>query len=716
MKQTLLTTAIALSMGLTVSAQPSAAQSALAAAPPSATDGNPLLAPYTTPQGIPPFEQISPDHIRQALLQGMAAQKREVGAIIDNPDAPTFDNTIAALDRSGSLLDRVTGVFGPLSSSNSTPELRLLQQEFSPLFAAHSDDINLNPRLFARVKAVATDKKAQRRLNREQLSLLKKTYQNFVRNGANLPDAKKQELRRLNTEIANRQMRFSQNLMFETNNTFVTVERKEDLRGLSADNVARAAALATANGQDGKWMFNMQRASCNPVLQQAENRDLRRRVYLAYINRGNQGNQYDNRQLSNELVLLRQAKAKLLGYKDYAAFVLEGRMAKQSKAVYRLLDAVWKPAVKKAQEELSDIRAEIAREGGKFEPEGWDFMYYQTKAKQAKYAFDEAKASEYFEVNQVLRGVFHVANRLYGLTFRERTSQYPVYEPTARAWDVVDRDGKFLAVFYSDYQPREGKRAGAWCTVFRPQAYDGTTRVAPIVVNVCNFTAPTDEKPALLTIDEVTTLFHEFGHALHSFFRDVRYNGTGSVERDFVELPSQILEHWALQPEVLRIYARHYRTGEEIPADLVKKLAAAGKYGQGFATVEYLGAALVDMDLHTLERVPEGFDVMQFEEQQLARRGMPRQIQPRYRVTNFSHIMGGGYTAGYYSYLWSEVLDADGFRAFQETGDLYHPATADKFRRFVLTPGGIDDGMTMYRNFRGRAPKIDALLDNRGLR
>ncbi len=677
---------------------------------------NPFFGDFNTPQNIAPFDRITIEDYRQAVKKGIEQQKKEVADIVNNRQRPTFENTIAALDQSGKLLYKVFMTFSPLSSSNSTAEFRTLQQEFSPLLSAHSDDIYLNPQLFARVKAVYNNKKAQRRLTHEQKSLLDKTYKNFVREGANLNDAQKTVLRELNTEIAQLQLQFSQNLMFETNNTFVTVDNVDELKGLSQDNIDRAATLAKAKGADGKWMFNMQRASCMPVLQYADNRDLRKKVYLAYVNRGNQGNQYDSKDLSRRIIELRIRKAKLMGFQDFAALILENRMAKESRAVYNLLNAVWTPAVAKAKEEIADIRAEIAREGGSFEPEGWDFMYYQNKAKQAKYAFNEAELSEYFEINNVLQGVFGVATRLYGITFKERTGEYPVYEPSAKAWDVYDRDGSLLAVFYSDYEPREGKRAGAWCTSFRAQDYVNNRRQAPVVVNVCSFTTPTAEKPALLTADEVTTLFHEFGHALHSFFRDVHYNGVGSVERDFVELPSQILEHWAFQPEVLKTYARHYRTGEVIPMDLVQKLEDSGKYGQGFATVEYVAAALVDMDLHTLTTLPENFDVMKFEADQLRQRGIPQQIQPRYRVTNFSHTMGGGYTAGYYSYLWAEVLDADGFEAFRETGNIFDPATAQKFRKYILTPGGIDDGMTMYTNFRGRQPAIDALLKNRGLK
>jgi peptidyl-dipeptidase Dcp len=627
---------------------------------------------------------------------------------------PDFENTIEALDRSGSLLDRAQGTFGPLSGSNSTDETRALQKELSPLFSAHHDDIYLNPLLFAKVKQVY-DNRENLGLNKEQAKLLENVYKRFVRGGANLNDADKDRLRRLNTQISMLQLQFSQNLLHETNNTYVIVDKREELDGLPEANIEAAARMAASIGQSGKWAFNMQRPSCNPVLQYAKNRDLRRRVYEAYYNRGNQGNEYDNKDICRQLVQLRLQRAQLMGYEDYASMALDDRMAKTSDRVYHLLDQVWTPAVAKANEELNDIRAEIKKEGNSFEPEGWDYAYYLDKAKQAKFAIDESEVAPYLEISNVLKGIFYVANKLYGVTFRECTSEYPVYEQSAQAWEVIDKDGTVLAVFYSDYFPRDGKRAGAWCTTFRGQRYEDGERQMPIVVNVCNMATAAGDKPALQTIDNVETMFHEFGHALHSFMRDVHYQGVSGVERDFVELPSQINEHWAFEPEVLAVYAKHYQTGETIPMDLVKKIQESAKYGQGFATVEYLAASLTDMDLHTLKEVPADLNVMEFEQQKLKERGIPSQILPRYRVTNFSHTMGGGYTAGYYSYLWAEVLDADGFEAFKETGDIFNQEMAEKFRKYVLTPGGIDDGMTMYKNFRGREPQIDALLRNRGL-
>ncbi|MBO5187879.1 MAG: M3 family metallopeptidase [Alistipes sp.] len=678
------------------------------------TTKNPLFAEFDTPYGIAPFESITIDHYREAMLQGMEEQKAEIEAIVANEEAPTFANTIAALDRSGALLRKAGGTFGPLSSSNSTDATRALQKELSPLQSAHSDDINLNEALFARVKAVYEQRDVLD-LTREEQKVLENTYKRFVRSGAELNAEQKERLRELNKEISMLQLTFSQNLLHETNNTFVTAESLDELVGLPEANIAAAAKMAEEQGQPGKWMFNMQRPSCNPVLQYCSNRALREKVYHAYYNRGNRDNEYDNKAISARLVALRLEKAQLMGYQNYAEMALEQRMAKTPEAVYALLDEVWKPAVKKAQEELQDIRREIRKEGHSFEPAGWDYMYYLDKAKQAKFAVDEQEIRAYLEIGNVMQGIFHVAGKLYGLTFREITADVPAYEPTAKAYEVLDRDGSTLAIFYSDNFPRESKRAGAWCTSFRGQRYEGDERIIPIVVNCCNMTAPTGDGPALQSIDNVETLFHEFGHALHSFMRDVRYNGAGGVERDFVELPSQINEHWAFEPEVLAVYAKHHETGEVIPMELVEKIQQSAQYGQGFATVEYLAASLSDMDLHVLTEIPENLNVMEFEAEKLAARGIPSQILPRYRMTNFSHTMGGGYTAGYYSYMWAEVLDADAFEAFTETGDIYNQEVATKFRQYVLTPGGIDDGMTMYKAFRGREPKIDALLRNRGL-
>ena len=680
----------------------------------SALAQNPILQKYYgTPYEIPPFEKITLDHYREAMLKGMEAENLEIQAIVDCPDEPTFENVIVAYDRSGSLLSKA-GIWSTLRSSNATPELQALARELSPLTSAHYNAIRMNTALFAKIKAVY-DKRESLGLDREQLRLLEKTYRGFVTGGALLDGEKQQELSQINLRLAELQLRFGQNLQHDTNNTYVTVEDVRELDGLSQDDIHRAARLAERIGQKSKYSFNMQRPSCNPVLQYCHNRNLRRKVYEMYNNRCNHGDEYDNKAIAAEIIRLRLRKAQLMGYSDFAQLQLAERMAENSDSVYALLDQIWAPAVAKAGEELADIRSMMKADKVKGAPQPWDYRYYLDKAKKARFEIDEALVSEYLELNNVQQGVFYVANKLYGLTFLERTDAYPSYEPTARAWDVVDREGNVIAIFYSDFYARDGKNAGAWNTSFRGQRYDSTRRVQPVVVNCCNFPMPAGDKPALLSIDNVETMFHEFGHALHTFFRNVHYSGVSGVERDFVELPSQINEHWAFEPEVLRVYARHYLTGEVIPQELIDKIEASARYGQGFATVEYLAASYVDMDLHTLQAVPQKFDVMKFQAKQIAARGIPKQILPRYSVTNFSHSLGGGYSAGYYSYIWAEVLDCDAFQAYKETGDIFNPDVAERFRRFILTPGGIDKGSVMYQNFRGRQPRVDGLLENRGL-
>lgn len=679
------------------------------------SNDNPFFAEkYNTPYEIPPFSKITIAHIREAMLKGIEEKKATIQQIAENTEAPTFENTILALDNAGELLNKVESVFGSLSSSNSNQEFRDLQKEVSPLSSELTNTTYMNDKLFQRVKAVY-ENQGQANYDKEQKKLIENYYKRFVRNGANLNDADKEKLAKLNNEISMLQLQFDQNLLHETNNTFVTVDKLEDLDGLPQANIDAAAKMAKDNGQEGKWMFNMQRASCNPVLQFCNNRDLRKQVYDAYYNRGNQGNEWDNKEISAKLVELRLKKANLMGFKDYASFSLDNQMAKNSENVYNLLNQIWEPAVKKAKEELDDIRAEIRKEGKTFEPEGWDYMYYLDKAKNAKFNIDDNAIRPYLEVYSVQQGMFYVANKLYGLTFKERTD-LPKYQEDTKVFEVYDKDGSLLALFYTDYFPRDGKAAGAWCGGFRDQYYKDGQRVVPIVTNVASLTPPNGDTPALQNITNITTEFHEFGHALHSFMNDVKYHGTGSVERDFVEVPSQIDEHWALEPEILNVYAKHYQTGEVIPMDLVKKIQESEKYGQGFATVELIAASLVDMDLHTLTEIPANFNVMDFEQQKLNERGIPRQIFPRYRVTNFEHIMGGGYTAGYYSYLWAEVYECDAYQAYKEAGNILDSSIAQRFRETIFAPGGIDDGMTMYRNFRGRDPKIDGLLENRGLK
>lgn len=675
---------------------------------------NPFLAEWDTPFGVPPFEQIKPEHYKPAFTLGMEEQKAEIEAIVNNTEDATFENTIVALDQSGALLNKVSYVFFGQTNANTNDELQAINAEISPLLTQHGDDISMNPALFARVKAVY-ENKDNAGLDKEQMKLLEETYKDFVRGGANLDSVSQAKLRELNTEISSLQTTFGQNMLKETNAFRLVIDNEADLAGLPANLIAVAAETAKADSMEGKWVFTLHNPSVMPFLQYADNRELREKIFNGYINRGNNGNENDNKEVCARLVKARLEKAKLMGYDEYASFVLETRMAKTPEAVYNLLNQVWTPAIAKAQEELADIKVEIKKDGKDFEPAGWDWRYYADRAKKAKYDFDENLIRPYLKLENVRDGMFLFANKLYGVTFTAIDS-IPLPHPDAIAFECKDKDGSHLGVLYFDFFPRESKRGGAWCGQYRGQTYKDGKKVAPVVTIVCNFTKPSAGQPALLTADEAETMFHEFGHALHNLFRDVHYYGVSSVPRDFVELPSQVNEHWVFEPEMLKEYAKHYETGEIIPAELVDRLTQSGKYGQGFTTAEYLAASLLDMDFHTMKEIPADFNVMDFEQKTLAERGLPSQIPSRYRTTYFNHTMGGGYTAGYYSYLWSEVLDADAFDAFKETGNIFNTEVAAKFRTYVLTPGGIDDAMQMYVNFRGKEPNIDPLLKNRGLK
>ena len=675
--------------------------------------GDILLTEFTTPFGVPPFDKIELDDYMPAFKEAIAQQQKEVDDIVGQTAAPDFENTIVALDQSGSLLRKVNAVFSGLNSANTNDEMQALSRELSPLLSKNSDDIRLNKDLFARVKTVY-DNRESLNLNKEQKKLLEETYKSFVRGGANLDAEQQARLRELNSEISMLQLTFGQNMLKETNAFQLVIENKDDLAGLPESLILNAEVAARAAGLEGKWLFTLHNPSVMPFLQYADNRALREKIFKGYINRGNNGNDADNKDVVLKLVTLRLEKAKLMGYDDYASFVLEDRMAKTSDKVYALLDEIWKPALGKAKEELADINAEIKKEGGNFEAEGWDWRYYFEKAKKAKFDLDENQVRPYLKLENVRDGAFLLANKLYGITFTP-IKEIPLPHPDAQAFECKDKDGTHLGVLYMDFFPRASKRGGAWCGTYRSQTYKDGKRQGPVVTIVCNFSQPAPGQPALLSADEAETLFHEFGHGLHNLFKDVHYYGVSGVPRDFVELPSQVMEHWVFEPELLKEYAKHYETNEVIPAELIEKLDKSGKYGQGFATTEYLAASLLDMDFHVLKEVHEGADVMKFEETVLGERGLLKQIPSRYRTTYFNHTMGGGYTAGYYSYIWAEVLDADAYQAYKETGDIFNQEVAAKFREYVLTPGGIDDAMDMYKNFRGKEPNTEPLLKNRGL-
>lgn len=677
---------------------------------------NPLLAEWDTPFQIPPFESIKTEHFMPAYVEAMAQHKAEIDSIVNNPEAPTFENTIVAYDNSGELLNRVSSVFGSVSGVASSPEVLTLAKELSPLTSKHSSEIELNEGLFKRIKAVY-EKRDSLKLDAEQMRLLTETYKDFVRSGADLPADKKEELKKIDEEISALHLAFGQNLLKETDAFKLVIEKEEDLKGLSENTIAAAAKRAEKDSTlKGKWVFGLDNPSVMPFLQQSENRDLRKKILEAYLNRCNNNNEQDNKEVIKKLLDLRLKKAHLMGYENFAQFQLETRMAKTPEAVYDLLNKLWKPALASAKREADDMRAIIKEEGGNFELEAADWRFYFEKAMNKKFELNDNLLRPYFKLENVREGIFYVANQLFGITFTQ-LENVPLPHPEAVAFECKDADGSHLGVLFFDMFSRPGeKRSGAWCSGFRSQKYKDGVRVAPLVTIVGNFTRPVGDKPALLSIDEAETMFHEFGHALASLLKNVHYQGVGGYVRDFVELPSQIMEHWAFEPQVLKVYAKHFETGEVIPQELVDKMIKAGKYGQGFATTEYLAASLLDMDYHIMKEIPANLDVIAFEAKTLGDRGLISQIPPRYRSTYFQHTFTGGYTAGYYSYIWAEVLDSDAYQAFVEKGNIFDKETATKFRKEILERAGQDDAMNLYVNFRGKQPGIDALLANRGLK
>jgi peptidyl-dipeptidase Dcp len=676
--------------------------------------GNPFFAAFATPFAVPPFDRIRMEHYRPAFLKGMEEHGKEIEAIVNNAEAPDFENTIAALDRCGGLLRNVNAVFSGLNSANTSDEMQALNRELAPLMSGHYDDIMLDRRLFDRVKSVH-ERREGANLSKEQRKLIEETYKDFVRSGASLTEDRQRLLRELNSRISLLQLTFSQNMLKETNAFQLVIDRRDDLAGLPQSLVNVAADEASAAGMEGKWFFTLHNPSVMPFLQFSDRRELREKIFTGYINRGNNGNEADNREVVKQLVTLRLERARLMGYENCASLALENRMAKNERNVYRLLDDVWTPALAKAREEAAELQAIMEKDGVEGELEGWDWRYYSEKVRKEKYDVDENEIRPYFKLENVLGGLFYVVKKLHGITFAE-LADIPKPHADARAFECTDADGTHRGVLYMDFFPRAGKRGGAWCGTYRSQAYSDGKRTAPVVTIVCNFTKPSAGRPSLLSIDETETMFHEFGHALHSFFKDVHYYGVSGVPRDFVELPSQIMEHWALEPEALGVYATHCETGRPVPDALVAKIVGSSKYGQGFATAEYLQASYLDMDFHVLKEIPADFDVQAFESESMNRRNALKQIPPRYRTTYFNHTMGGGYTAGYYSYIWAETLEADAFDAFRETGDIFDAKTAARFRDFILIPGCIDDAAEMYRNFRGKEPGIEPLLRNRGLK
>jgi peptidyl-dipeptidase Dcp len=669
---------------------------------------------YDTPFEVPPFHLIKTEHYLEAFREGIIRQKAEIEAIVSNKELPTFENTLLALENSGSILNRVSSVFYNINSANTSDEIQDIAQEIAPEMSAHSDDISLNEKLFQRIKYL-WDNQVELNLNSEQARLLEVKYKSFVRSGANLAAEQKVKLREINEKLSLLSIQFGQNILAETNDFKLVIEKEEDLRGLPQSLRDAAAEDAQSIGLEGKWLFTLQNPSVMPFLQYAENRVLREQIWNAYQMRGNNDNKYDNKKVIRDLVNLRRERSILLGYTDHASYQLEESMAKNPTEVYELLNRLWTPALAKSKDEAKDIQQLIIASGEKFKLQPYDWRFYTEKIRQERFDIDEEEVKPYFSLDNARMGIFELCKRLYGLTFEKR-DDIPVYHEDVTVYEVKESNGDLVGVLYMDFHPRASKRGGAWMTSYRNQKMENGERILPVISIVCNFSKPTGNKPSLLTFDEVETFFHEFGHALHGLLSNVTYESLAgtNVPTDFVELPSQVMENWAGEPEFMKLYAKHYETGEVIPDVLIEKLQRSGTFDQGFATTEYLAASLLDMYYHTLsESIHE--DVNELEKAAMKKIGLTDEIIPRYRSTYFNHIFAGGYSAGYYSYIWSGVLDTDAFEAFKETS-LFSEERATAFRKNILEKGGTEDPMELYVKFRGAKPSIEPLLRKRGLK
>ena len=672
--------------------------------------GNPLLDEWTTEFGIPPFDKIETKHFEPAFEQAMKMHNQEIEAIVANESEPTFENTIVAMDNAGIKLYELNLIFGMLSSSDLDEEMQEIQNRMMPAIEKHYNSIMLNEALFERVKAVYQNRKSLN-LDDVQLRLVEKNYNDFVRSGALLEGEAKERLMQINAELAELSIRFGNNLLTE-NGSFSLLLDASQVADLPEGVRNQAAEAAKAMGKEG-YVFTLDKPSMLPFLTYSKNRDLRRELYNGYIMRCNNDNEFDNKQLAEDMARLRVEKANLLGFKSYSHYVTDDQMAGNPEAVYKLLNEIFEPALESAKGELEEMKVLFEKDypGEAFEKSDW--WYYAEQVRQKKYQLDEDEIRKYLSLDNVRDGMFYLANRLYGITFRPIVA--PRYHKECTIYQVLDEDQSHLGVLYLDPYPRKSKSGGAWCGNFTEQRYVNGERKAPVVGIVCNFTPPVGDTPSLLSFDEAETMFHEFGHALHFLFADVRYRGLTDVEGDFVELPSQIMENWAFEPEIMKEYAVHYRTGEVIPDRLIAKMQNASLFNQGFTTTELAAAALIDMDIHTLETYTD-LDINDFEKYNLAtRRGLIPEIEPRYRYTYFAHIFNGGYSSGYYFYLWAEVLDKDAFAAFKESSDICDKELARSFRYDLLAQGGQRAGMDMYRTFRGANPDKTAMLKARGL-
>ena len=672
---------------------------------------NPLLEEWTTEFGVPPFDKIRTEHYAPAFEEAMKMHNEEIAAIVASDQEPTFENVILAMDNAGVKLYELNLIFGMLSSSDLDDKMQEVQNTMMPRIEEHYNAIMLNDKLFERVKAVY-DKRKSLKLDAVQMRLVEKTYNDFVRSGALLSGEDKQRLMEINAELSELSIRFGNNLLKENGSFFIELT-PDQVTELPEGVRSQAREAAEAMGKRDTYVFTLDKPSMLPFLTYSKNRDLRRELYNGYIMRCNNDNEFDNKQLAEDMARLRVEKANLLGYKSYSHYVTADQMAGSPKAVYKLLDEIWEPALESAKRELEEMKRLFNRDypGETFEKSDW--WYYAEQVRKQKYQLDEEAVRQYLSLDNVRDGMFYLANRLYGITFRPIVA--PRYHKECTVYEVLDHDQSHVGVLYLDPYPRKSKSGGAWCGNFTEQRYVNGERKAPVIGIVCNFTPPVGNTPSLLTFDEAETMFHEFGHALHFLFADVRYRGLAEVEGDFVELPSQIMENWAFEPEIMKEYAVHYRTGEVIPDNLIAKIQNASLFNQGFVTTELAAAALIDMDIHSLE-VYTDMDINDFEKYNLAtRRGLIPEIEPRYRYPYFAHIFNGGYSSGYYFYLWAEVLDKDAFEAFKQSRDICDKELAHSFRYDLLAQGGQKPGMEMYRKFRGADPDKTAMLKARGL-
>jgi peptidyl-dipeptidase Dcp len=678
-----------------------------------AGDPNPFFSDYTTPFQVPPFDKIKEAHYLPAFEEGMAQEVAEIEAIKANTEPVTFENTIEALELTGKLLTKVNYVFNAMTGAMSTEGIRAIDKEITPKLTEHNDNIRLDAGLFKRISELY-ENQADHDLNAVQLRLLDQWYKSFVRGGANLNESEQAELREINKELSILSVQFGENVL-EENNTFeLVLEDEADLAGLPESAISGAAEAAAERGHDGKWVFTIHRTSMYPFLTYSERRDLREKLFTGYIMKGNNGNELDNKTNASKMTALRVRKANLLGYETWAHFILAENMAKVPENVYDLMNKIWEPALAKAKSEVVDMQAIIDAEGGGFKLAAWDWRYYAEKVRQAKYDLDDEALRPYYVLENVRDGAFNVATKLWGITFTERRD-IPIYHEDVKVFEVQEADGSHIGLLYTDYYTRTGKRGGAWKSNFRKQYRLGGVESTPVIYNVGNFPKPTGDQPSLLSYGNANTLFHEFGHALHGLLSDGKYpslTGT-SVSRDYVEMHSQIMENWASEPEVLRSYARHVESGAPIPDELITKIRNSSYFNQGFVIVEYLSAAFLDMDWHTLTEEKE-LDPIEFENASLANIGLIDEIVVRYRTPYFNHIFAGGYSAGYYGYLWAEVLDADAFEAFKETS-LFDQATAQSYRENLLSKGDSEDPMVLYKRFRGAEPSIEPHLKRKGL-